>query len=70
MLNRYDAWKVNSDGLPVDDKERIFKSVSAKYVLRLLAYEEGVEYNGLSSILRLKDGSFWCVRFLNKIKNE
>lgn len=56
----YNAWKVDSKMNPIVDTDRTLSGFSQKAVLRFLAYEEKVPYNG-EKIVRLSDGTAWAV---------
>lgn len=56
----YNAWKVDSNMNPIKDTDRTLSGFNKKAVLRFLAYEENVPYNG-EKIIRLSDGTAWVV---------
>lgn len=60
--NKYLAWKTDSIGNPIEGTDRIFKAESKRNVVKLLAYEEGIEQPHNHFIVRCKDNTNWCVR--------
>jgi hypothetical protein len=56
----YNAWKVDSKMNPIENTDRTLSGFSEKAVLRFLAFEENVPYNG-EKIVRLNDNTSWIV---------
>ena len=60
-MNKYNAWKADKNGDPIEGTDRIFSSKSKRSVIKHLAFEEGVEHKHNDMIVRCKDGTIWCV---------
>jgi len=61
IIKKYNAWKANSNGDPIEGTDKILTGVSKRAIIKQLADEEGVKHNHNDMIVRLKDGTFWCV---------
>lgn len=59
--NRYNAWKSNQKGEPIEGTDRILTGSSKRSILKHLAYEEGVEHQHNDVIIRCQDGTTWHV---------
>ena len=60
-MNKYNAWKADSNLEPIEGTDRIIKGKSKRAVIKLLAYEEGVPHMHNDMIVRCTDGTIWCV---------
>jgi hypothetical protein len=59
--NKYNAWKANSNGDPIEGTDRIFTGVSKRAIIKHLAFDEDVEHQHNDLLVRCKDGTIWCV---------
>jgi len=59
MKNKYNAWKSDSNGNPIEGTDRIFTGKSTRSFLKHIAYEEGIEHNHNDVLVRLKNGDMW-----------
>lgn len=60
-LKKYVAWKADQNCNPIDGTDRIFSGVSKRTIIKHLAYEEKVLHNHNDMVVRLTDGTMWCV---------
>lgn len=61
---KYSVWLADSKCNPINGTDRIMIGPSKKYVLKYLAYEENITYQGWESLISLPNGNRWCVSFL------
>lgn len=61
ILKKYNAWKAKSNCEPIEGTDRILTGFSKRSIIKHLAFEEGVEYKHNDMIVKLQDGTIWCV---------
>ena len=61
---KYSVWLADARCNPIDGTDRVMIGPSIKYVLKYLAYEENVIFQGWESSIKLANGNRWCVYFL------
>lgn len=59
VINRYNVWLADSKCTPIEGTDRIITGPSQRWIMRHLAYENGVEYKPNMLIVRLPNGNFW-----------
>jgi len=58
---KFEAWKSDSKCNPIENTERNFTGPNREFVLKFLAFEEGVELKPGSIHVECQDGSRWNV---------
>lgn len=61
LTYRYNAWKVDSNGWPIEGTDRVLRGTSVRSIIKHLSYEEGVEYKHGKLSVHCKDGTIWHV---------
>lgn len=59
-MKKYDVWKADKNGNPIDGTDRVIKAKSKRDVIKHLAHEEGVEHNHNDMVVQCNDGTLWC----------
>jgi hypothetical protein len=62
MNKNYLAWKAKANGDPIDGTDRILTGASKREIIKHLAFEEGVKHQHNDMIVKLNDGTMWCVK--------
>ena len=60
-LKKFNAWKADSKGNPIEGTDRILTGVSKRAVLKHIACEEKVDIQHNDMIVKLPNGDCWCV---------
>jgi len=62
---KFNVWKVNKDGNPIEGTDKIMTATSLRWLMRHIAYMEGVELRLGSKIVRLPNGEMWCGQIIS-----
>jgi hypothetical protein len=60
-MPKYNAWKADAKCDPIEGTDRVLEGPSKRWVAAHIAAEEKVTITPGAQIVRLLDGTFWCI---------
>ena len=59
QINKYNIWKTDSKGEPIENSDRILTGPSLRWIMRQIAYENDVTITPGGLVVRLENGDMF-----------